>query len=288
MKKLIVGIGEQFYDILPERQSSGGGVMNIVYHAAMQGAEAYLVSAEESNIECFELREELSRTGRSDKYFSPAPELPTGTVAAEPAEAMPCHSMHVPTTGLKILLSKADAICFGMLSYSNEGAASNIIKMLEDVPEKCLKVLDLNMNGVFCSQTAIQNYLRLCNILKLDDEALHLLTGFQAHKSVLKILAERYNIDNIILTRKSEEGIFYDGTSIFAIPALSYNDKENDGGCSDAFTAAFVMALLGDMCPADAVLHAARVATRDVSSYEMVTSENPPGVQDDLGIIMNS
>ena len=132
--------------------------------------------------------------------------------------------------------------------------------MLEDVTKGCLKVLDLSMNDGFCNQTAIQNSLSLCNILKLDDEALHLLTGFQMHESVLKILAERYNIDNIILARKTEEGILFDGNDVVAIPALSYGGKENDSGCDGAFTAAFVVALLGNMCPADAVLHAARVA----------------------------
>ena len=67
-KPLIIGIGELFWNILPERRYIGGAPANVVYHAAKQGADAFLVSAVGDDVDGYELRAELGRKGISDKY----------------------------------------------------------------------------------------------------------------------------------------------------------------------------------------------------------------------------
>ena len=54
--------------------------------------------------------------------------------------------------------------------------------------------------------------------------------------------------------------VLFDGNCFVAIPALSYGEEVDDTGCGDAFTAAFVTAMLYDMLPTDAMLHASKVA----------------------------
>ena len=270
-KPLIIGIGELFWDILPESRYVGGAPVNIVYHASKQGADGCLVSAIGDDEDGYDMRAELHRKGICDKHVATAPAFPTGSFILGPPDDTSCCDFNKPaawdlvsyTTDLEILASHADAICFGMLPQRKEVTASTIMNMLEDAPKECLKIFDMNMNSGFYSKTAIQNSLRLCNILKLNDEELHFLTDLlelNGNKAVMGIITHRYNLKYIILTRGADGSVLFNGESFVAVPALSYEEEVDDTGCGDAFTAAFVTALLYDVRPADAMLHAAKVA----------------------------
>ena len=286
LKPLIIGIGELFWDILPDRRFVGGTPVNIVYHAMKQGAVAHLVSTIGDDEDGHDMRAELYRKGISDKYVETAPALPTGTAGMVLSGDTSKYELNYPaawdlvqyTTELEILASHADAICFGMLPQRKEVTASTIMNMLEDAPKECLRIFDMDMNSGFHSKTAIQNSLRLCNILKLNDEELHFLTEIlelQDNKAVMGIIAHRYNLKYIILTRGADGSVLYDGHSFVAVPALSHGEEVDDTGCGDAFTASFVTALLYDVRPADAMLHAAKVAGY-VCSHGGSMPEIPP------------
>lgn len=125
------------------------------------------------------------------------------------------------------------------------------------------EVFDLNLNHSFCSRSAVVDSLRLCNILMLNAEELKWLINILelgGNKAVMSILVQRYNLKYIILTRGADGSVLYDGNSFVAIPVFSYSKDVDDTGCGDAFTAAFVTALLYDLRPADAMLHASKVA----------------------------
>ena len=285
-KPLIIGIGELFWDILPDRHYVGGAPVNIVYHATKQGADGCLVSAIGDDLDGYDLRAELHRKGISDKYVGTAPALPTGSYILGPPDDTSCSDFNRPaawdlvqyTTDLETLASHADAICFGMLPQRKEVTASTIMNMLEDAPNECLRIFDMDMNCGFHSKSAIQNSLRLCNILKLNDDELHFLTEIlelQDNKAVMGIIAHRYNLKYIILTRGADGSVLFNGESFIAVPALSYEEEVDDTGCGDAFTAAFVTALLYDVRPADAMLHASKVAGY-VCSHGGSMPEIPP------------
>ncbi len=286
LKPLIIGIGELFWDILPERHYVGGAPVNIVYHATKQGADGCLVSAIGDDENGYDMRAELYRKGISDRYVATAPALPTGSFVLGQPEYASYSNLNTPaawdlvsyTTDLEILASHADAICFGMLPQRKEVTASTIMNMLEDAPNECLRIFDMDMNCGFHSKSAIQNSLRLCNILKLNDDELHFLTEIlelQDNKAVMGIIAHRYNLKYIILTRGADGSVLFNGESFIAVPALSYEEEVDDTGCGDAFTAAFVTALLYDVRPADAMLHASKVAGY-VCSHGGSMPEIPP------------
>ena len=270
-KPTIVGIGELFWNVLPERRFFGGSPGNVVYHAAKQGAEAYLVSAVGDDVDGYELRAELGRKGIFDKYVSTAPALPTGTAVADHDGVMFGCDTRAPVAwdliqyspDLERLAEKANAVCFGLLSQRKDVTASTIRYFLEATKPECLRVLDLNLNHNCFSKNIVTDSLRLCNILKLNADELEWLTDLLdlgGNKAVMSILVHRYNLKYIVLTRGTDGSVLYDGDSFVVIPALSYEEEVDDSGCGDAFTAAFVTALLYDLRPADAMLHASKVA----------------------------
>ena len=270
-KPIIVGIGELFWNVLPERRFIRGNPANVVYHAAKQGAETYLVSAEGDDVDGYELRSELGRKGISDKYVSDVQALPTGTAMLSLNKDIPFFNVNMPaawnlvkfTPDLERLAEKADVVCFGLFSHRKEVTASTIRYFLEATKPDYWRVLDLNRNYSFYSKRIVADSLRLCNILKLNAEELEWLTDLLdlgGNKAVMSILVYRYNLKFIILTHETDGSVLYDGNSFVAIPALSYEEEVDDSGCGDAFTAAFITALLYDMRPADAMLHASRVA----------------------------
>ena len=259
--------------------------MNVVYHAAKQGAETYLVSSVGDDLDGYELRAELGRKGISDKYISTVPTLLTGNVVLGASDGA-SSEIRTPVAWdliqfspeLERLAEKADAVCFGLLSQRKEVTASTIRYFLEATKPGCLRILDLNLNHNFCNKKVVTDSLRLCNILKLNADELEWLTDLLelgGNKAVMSILVHRYNLKYIILTRGTDGSVLYDGNSFVAIPALSYGEEVDDSGCGDAFTAAFVTALLYDMRPADAKLHASKVAGY-VCSKGRAMPEIPP------------
>ena len=288
-KPIIIEIGELFWNVLPERRFICGTPANVVYHAAKQGAEAYLVSAVGDDIDGYELRAELGRKGISDKYVLATPALPTGTAIVDTSDIMPVREIPTPAAwdllqcspDLERLAEKADAVCFGLLSQRKEVSASTVRYFLEATKPECFRVLDLNLNHNLCNKKVVTDSLWLCNILKLNADELEWLTDvldLGGNKAVMSILVHRYNLNYIVLTRGTDGSVLYDGNSFVAIPALSYGEEVDDSGCGDAFTAAFVTALLYDMRPADAMLHASRVAGY-VCSKGGAMPEIPPEIR---------
>ncbi|MFC2263832.1 MAG: carbohydrate kinase, partial [Prevotella conceptionensis] len=45
MKRLIVGLGEALWDVLPEGKKIGGAPANFAYHAAQYGLDTLAISA---------------------------------------------------------------------------------------------------------------------------------------------------------------------------------------------------------------------------------------------------
>ena len=121
-KKVIVGIGEILWDMLPSGKALGGAPANFAYHAMRLGEEGWAVSAigdDELGREIMEIVESkglgniIAVTGK-----------PTGTVEVElDARGVPTYNImedvawdNIPfTPEMEELAGRADAVCFGSL-----------------------------------------------------------------------------------------------------------------------------------------------------------------------------
>src|SRR5690606_36916401 len=111
---------------------------------------------------------------------------PTGIVEVVLNEAKPSYQIHeevawdhIPfTDGLKALAGRLDAVCFGSLSQRSAESRNSIHEFLRALPEKALKIFDVNLRQSFFSREQIATSLELATILKLSDEELPVLANF--------------------------------------------------------------------------------------------------------------
>ena len=269
---VVVGIGEVLWDLLPEGRRLGGAPANFAYHAAMQGAEAYAVSAVGDDANGSELLVELRGKKLSTEYIAELPLHSTGTVTVKLNDGMPSYTIHAPVAWdfipwndrLEQLARQADAVCFGTLAQRGNVSAETIIRFLDHTRPDCLKVFDVNLRQTFFSKDIIDASLRQCNLLKISDEELPVVAElfglYGADEVVISELMRRYNLKYAVLTRGKDGSAFYDGKGIIAIPAYDYGAKVDTVGCGDSFTATLTAGLLFGFSLEAAMTRASKIA----------------------------
>ncbi|MRS03706.1 carbohydrate kinase, partial [bacterium] len=145
------------------------------------------------------------------------------------------------------LAKKLDAVCFGSLAQRNNVSRSAITEFLSLVPEKALKIFDINLRQNFYSRQLIAESLQISNILKINDEELLVfanLFGLKGNADYLcnKIL-ENYDLKLLAYTCGANGSYLYspDDVSFMKSPAVKVKDTV---GAGDSFTAALMVSLL--------------------------------------------
>ena len=91
MNKIIVGLGEVLYDVLPQGAKLGGAPANFAYHASQFGYEAVAVSAVGNDALGDQALKTFDENGL--KYIIPRVPYPTGTVNVKlDAEGVPTYT----------------------------------------------------------------------------------------------------------------------------------------------------------------------------------------------------
>ena len=177
MKRYVVGLGEALWDVLPEGAKLGGAPANFAYHAAQFGHDAVAVSA----IGADELGE-LTKQAFEEKqlpYVLPRVDYPTGIVNVTlDANGIPVYEIatgaawdNIPFTAeMRKVAQSAVAVCWGSLAQRSEVSRSTILSFVDATPEDCLRVFDINLRLDFYSKEVIEDSMRRCNILKINDE----------------------------------------------------------------------------------------------------------------------
>ena len=253
---IVVGMGEALWDVLPEGKKLGGAPANFAYHVSQFGLNSCVVSAVGDDklgaeiLESFKAKE-LSAMVETVPY-------PTGTVQVTLDDAgVPCYDIkegvawdNIPFTGeLERLAKHTSLVCFGSLAQRHVKSRDTICQFLKTVPDtdKTFKVFDINLRQSFYNKDLIHESLTLCNILKINDEELTIMSSFFDNDSVNSkeqclALLERYNLKMVILTC----GI--NGSYIITPESVSFREtpqvKIGDTvGAGDSFTATFCSAL---------------------------------------------
>lgn len=257
MSQLVVGMGEALWDMLPEGRKIGGAPANFAYHVSQFGLDSRVVSAVGDD----ELGNEILANFAEKKLECQIEKVPypTGTVQVELDEkGVPCYDIkegvawdNIPfTTSLQELAKKTDAVCFGSLAQRNSVSRETINRFIDEMPqeEHVLKIFDINLRQHFYSKELIEESIKKCNILKINDEELVIVSqmfGFADidFKEQCKLLLTKYNLKMLILTC----GV--DGSYVFAPGEMSFLETPkvkvaDTVGAGDSFTGAFVAAIL--------------------------------------------
>lgn len=141
-----------------------------------------------------------------------------------------------------------DCVCFGSLAQRSEVSRQTIKDFLAHTSKDCLKIFDINLRQQFYTKEIIHDNLFACNVLKINDEELDIVTemnGF-SHLPVEDrcqgLLAE-YGLDMLVLTC----GI--NGSYVFAPNEKSFLETPkvevaDTVGAGDSFTGAFAASIL--------------------------------------------
>lgn len=249
----VVGLGEILWDCLPEGKKLGGAPANFAYHAAQFGLNGVAVSAIGRDALGDEIKKVLDNI-RSLKHHLETVEHPTGTVQVTLDDAgVPQYDIcqgvaydNLPwTPAIEAISRDTRAVCWGTLAQRNEVSRDTIMRFLDTMPsEGSLRVFDINLRQQWYTREVIEQSLKRCNILKLNDEELPVLVEmFALGDDPCREIMSQYNIHTVILTMGTQGSCVYhrDGVSIMHTPQVQVVDTV---GAGDSFTGAMVACLL--------------------------------------------
>jgi fructokinase len=257
MNAKVIGLGEVLWDLLPSGRVMGGAPANFACQARALGADVNLISRVGNDDLGREILDSLSRAGVNVQTVGIDPELPTGTVSvALSADGQPQFTINANAAWDRIEASdaclraaeKCDAICFGTLAQRSESSRGAIMKIVDRVPARALRILDVNLRPPFVDSTVIATSLLRANVLKLNEHELPALVrmlglGAPSVGGQLSELGNRFALRLIALTRGSAGSLLWSPNQVVEHPGIQVRVVDSIGA-GDAFTAAMTLAYL--------------------------------------------
>ena len=243
-KRYVVGLGEALWDVLPEGKKLGGAPANFAYHAGqfVGSDNSIAISALGEDKLAEETIEALEEHGL--KYLMPRVPYPTGTVQVTlNEEGIPTYDIkenvawdNIPfTPEIEEIAANCRAVCYGSLAQRNVVSRENIHRFLDATPNDCMKIFDINLRQQFYNKEIIQQSMRRCNILKINDE--------EDIENKCWLILGKYNLDMLVLTCGTN------GSYVFTRGQMSFQETPkvevaDTVGAGDSFTGSFCAAIL--------------------------------------------
>ena len=299
-KRYIVGLGEALWDVLPEGKKLGGAPANFAYHAGQfVGSENTIaISALGEDKLAEETIDALQEHHLN--YLMPRVAYPTGTVQVQLDEqGIPTYDIkenvawdNIPfTPEIEEIAANCKAVCFGSLAQRNVVSRENIHRFLDKTPADCVKIFDINLRQNFYTKEIIQESMRRCNILKINDEELVLIghmfgyPGLDIENKCWLILG-KYNLDMLVLTCGTNGSYVFSRCEALSAPTTSGQmsfqetpkvEVADTVGAGDSFTGSFCAAILSGK----SVPEAHRLAV-EVSAYVCTQNGAMPQLPEQL------
>ena len=269
----VIGIGEALWDVLPDGKKLGGAPANFAYHTGQFGHQTLAVSALGNDKLAEETLHALDERGL--QYIMPRVPYPTGTVQVVlDDEGVPTYDIrenvawdNIPLTDEMLTVARnACAVCWGSLAQRNVVSRETIRRFVHATPEESLRIFDINLRQTFYTKEIIKESLKLCNVLKINDEELVSIgrmfgyPGLDMENKCWLILG-KYNLNMLVLTC----GV--NGSYVFTPGCMSFQETPkvevaDTVGAGDSFTGSFCAAIL----QGKSVCEAHRIAV-EVSAY---------------------
>ena len=271
MKRLVVGLGEVLWDMLPEGRKIGGAPVNFAYHAGQFGIDTMAVSAIGND----KLGEDTiaEMNGKHLNHIFPSVPYPTGSVQVKLDEkGVPAYDIkenvawdNIPFTNeIESVARSCRAVCFGSLAQRNAVSRNTIRKFIESTPDGCIRIFDINLRQNFYTSNVIRDSLELCNILKINDEEIMLVSRMFNYDSsnienVCRTIMEDFSLEMVILTCGTKGSYIFTKDDVSFMPTPKVNVADTVGA-GDSFTGSFCAAILRGLPVAEAHKKAVEVS----------------------------
>lgn len=260
-KPKIVGIGELLWDVMPSGKRIGGAPLNFAFYAAQADADAAVVSAIGYDLLGDELAKDITGLGVDVSAVS-RNNYPTSTVKVKFAKmGVPTYVISegvawdylFPTQIALAKVQQADAICWGSLAQRSPISQKTILQLVDITSKKTLRIFDINLRLQYYTRELIEQSIRRCNILKLNEEELPIVCNlFKIVNNSIDVqiqkLLHMFSLQFVVYTRGADysEVVGKDFYSVIPTPKRNVIDTV---GAGDSFTATFTTELLYGYSP---------------------------------------
>ena len=262
-QRLILGIGELLWDVLPEGPRLGGAPANFTVMAGRLGNHAAILSRIGRDDLGRKAVAELDPLPTDTSHLQVDPVHETGRVTVTLNDGQPEYIIHKPAAWDFMELSdewvqmaqRADAICFGSLAQRSPDSRQTIQTLAAQTSSACVRVFDVNLRAPFYSGEVVQESLELATVMKMNDaEVPQLMTllGLPAEEALVtatlrlgaeRLLAEFPTLEMVAVTRGGHGSLLVTRDAWHEHPGVSIKVADTIGA-GDAFTAAMTHYLL--------------------------------------------
>ena len=249
----ILSFGEVLWDVYPDAAHLGGAPLNFAGHLALQGADAYFVSAVGKDILGEKTIREVKKLGVKTDYISVSESKETGKcIVTLDENAVPKYDLlsDVAYDYIQLPDFKADhdfdAIAFGTLALRMNNNIEVLKAIIKNAKHKEI-YSDLNIRPPFYSEESIRFCMSNATIAKISDEELPIITKCLIgkdldYKSAAVAFAEAYGqLKLIIITKGADGSCTYDSrTKTFYETPAALVKVVSTVGAGDSFGAAFL------------------------------------------------
>lgn len=176
-QRIIVGLGELLWDLLPGGKQLGGAPANFTVMSSRLGNHAVIASRIGADALGDEARAYLSSLPADASYLQIDTEHATGSVSVSLSDGQPEYVIHQPVAWdflepspeWRELARKVDAVCFGTLAQRSPASRSAIRSFLAETSLECVRVFDVNLRKPFFDAEVLTASLHRATLLKLND-----------------------------------------------------------------------------------------------------------------------
>ena len=257
MKKVVVGLGELLWDLLPSGERLGGAPANFTVMASRLGNRGVIASRLGEDQWGSRALEILGSFPTDLSHLQSDPAHPTGTVGVEIVHSEAHYAFRERaawdflewTPRWRELAQMADAVCFGSLAQRAETSRSTIRNFVAATRPDCVRVFDVNLRPPFFSADVIRESLATATIFKLNEAEIPQVLGIlgtnlrgRAEEDILRAadwLLGHFPIRLVAVTMGAEGSLLVTREGAHRRRGIHGNVVDTVGA-GDAFTAALV------------------------------------------------
>jgi fructokinase len=251
-RRIVVGLGELLWDLLPSGKQLGGAPANFAYITSLLGDHGIPASRLGEDALGDEAIRRLNELALSTEFIQKDADHPTGTVKVEVdasgqprfeiSETVAWDFLEV-TPQWRKLAEQADAVCFGSLAQRSERSRSTIRSFLA-ASHSAVRVFDVNFRQHFYTAEVFAESLKLATVVKLNHEELPRIMhvfGLEHHgeEASVRCLLSRYELQLVCVTRGDNGSLLASADEFDEHPGFKVKVVDTVGA-GDAFTAAMV------------------------------------------------